>query len=105
VELMPFYVELPDHAGVRRRTPKLPWVVFGLIHDGYLRITVPTALAGSRPVAQWVPVPGPARPISEAEWVRLLQKAEADEDLVAAALATLSPLERAELEERAREQS
>lgn len=92
---MPYFIELPDHAGVRRRTPLAPWVVRGTVQGTALRIAEPPALLGSRPVGEWVETQGPVRIVSEAEWVRLLTAAGVD---VAVALTTLSPLERAELE-------
>lgn len=93
---MPYFVEVPDHAGVRRRTPLAPWVVRGTVQGTALRIAEPPALIGSRPAREWVETAGPVRIVSEAEWVRLLGAAGVD---VAAATSSLSPIERAELGE------
>lgn len=94
---MPFYVELPDFGGVRRRTPRVPWVVAGEVREAMLHISYPAALAGSRPAGEWVPVPGPVRMMSDATWVRLLIAA-GETEAAARGRETLSPLERAELE-------
>lgn len=100
---MPYFIELPDGGGVRRRAPLAPWVVAGEVRGMALFIADPPALVGSRPAGEWVATAGPVRIVSEAEWVRLLREAGA---VGSAALAEmlLSPLERAELE-ASREQS
>src|SRR5688500_2696836 len=95
---MPYFLELPDGAGVRRYTPRLARVVAGAIREGSLRISDPLTLAGSRPVAEWVEVAGPVRALSEAEYVRLLREAKVDQAYIRAASGLLSPLEQAELE-------
>lgn len=94
---MPYFIELPDGGGVRRRTPLAAWVVAGVIQGTALRITEPPMLIGSRPAHEWVETEGPVRIVTEAEWIRRLQAAGAAGPAVAA-LANLSPLERAELE-------
>jgi hypothetical protein len=93
---MPYFIELPDAGGARRRTPLVPWVVAGELRGTALRISDPPALTGSRPAGEWVATAGPVRIITEAEWVRLLRAAGATGS-AALAETLLSPLERAEL--------
>lgn len=99
-----FFIELPDlkHEGRRFRSSMRPVVIAGLIRpiedSAAYRIVIqePETFADNYHTvtsADWIEVEGPARWLTEVEYIHLLEKSDIDKRLIAAAKATAKDLE------------